>query len=160
MFENKELIIRQARKADVDSIVKLDLELMNYHVNIDPHYQVKENCFAMYQDFHSDMIDSENALSLVAELDGKVVGHILGRIRKTPPVMRTEEFGFINSIFVREEHRRKRIGEKLVFRLFEWFKSKGMTHVETAVDIRNHIGVAAYTKYGFQTYMYRLKKIF
>ena len=69
-----------------------------------------------------------------------------------------EEYGLVIDLYVKEEYRRKRIGEKLTRELLKWFKSKGMKRVEVFIDIKNKIGVSAWTKFGFELDRYRMKK--
>lgn len=95
---------------------------------------------------------------LVTEINGEIVGFMLGKIQKYPPVYQIEEFGHLLGTFVKEEYRRKRIGEKLTHEMLEWFESKGIKRVELSVDVRNKIGVSAWTKYGFEPLHYRMKK--
>ena len=80
------------------------------------------------------------------------------KIRKTPPIFQIEEYGLVIDLYVKEEYRRKRIGEKLTHELLKWFKSKGMKRVEVSVDIKNKIGFSAWTKFGFEPDRYRMKK--
>ena len=46
-----------------------------------------------------------------------------------------EEYGLVNVMYVNEEYRRKRVGEKLTHELLKWFKSKGMKRVEVFIDL-------------------------
>jgi ribosomal protein S18 acetylase RimI-like enzyme len=159
MIEDKEkLIVRRATEADLDSVAKLNRELTEYHVKFDEHYKFKKNIEEISRQYHSSNITSENKMLLVAEVDGEIVGFMLGKIEKTPPIYQTEEFGQLLGTFVKEEYRRKQIGEKLTLKLLEWFKSKGIKRVELSVDVRNKIGVSAWTKYGFEPFHYQMKK--
>ena len=153
-----ELIVRQATEADLDSIVKLGMELIEYHVKFREYYRVKENFEETTRKFHLENITAEKTMLLVAEVSSEIVGFTLGRIRKTPPIFQIEEYGLVIGLYVKEEYRRKRIGEKLTRELLKWFKSKGMKRVEVSVDLKNKIGVSAWTKFGFEPDRYRMKK--
>ncbi len=152
------MIVRKATEADLDSIVKLGRKLNEYHEKFDGFYWLKEDIEEKLREFYSKNISSENTLLLVAEIDGEIVGFTLGKIQKYPPIFQIEEFGYLSDTFVKEEYRRKRIGEKLTHEMLEWFKSRGMKRVELSVDVRNKIGVSAWTKFGFEPFHYRMKK--
>jgi len=156
--DTNRLIVRRATEADLDSIAKLGRKLNEYHVKFEEFYKLKENVEEKLREFYLRNITSENAMLLVAGVDGEIVGFTLGRIQKTPPIFQTEEFGHLSDTFVKEGYRRKRIGEKLTHELLEWFKSKRIKRVELSVDVRNKIGVSAWTKFGFEPFHYRMKK--
>ena len=113
------LIVRRATEADLDSIVKLGVALTTYHLKFDEYYKFKENIEEKLREFHTNNISSENTLLLVAEIDDAIVGFTLGKIKKTPPILKIEEFGHLSDTFVKEELRRKRIGERLTYELLE-----------------------------------------
>ena len=153
-----EFIVRRATEADLDSIVKLGRELIEYHIKFDEYYRFKENIDETARKFHLENITAENTMLLVTEVSSEIVGFTLGKIRKTPPIFQIEEFGLVIDLYVKKEYRRKRIGEKLTHELLKWFKSKGMKRVEVFIDIKNNIGVSAWTKFGFEPDRYRMKK--
>ena len=156
--DKKSLIVRKASEADLDFIVKLNQKLDEYYVKFDEYYKFKENIEESLRKYHRGNITSENTLLLVAEINSEIVGFANGRIQKYPPTFQTEEFGHVRGTFVKKEYRRRNIGEKLTYKMLEWFKSKGIKQVQLTVDIRNKIGVSAWTKYGFKPFRYEMKK--
>ena len=103
-----EFIVRRATEADLDSIVKIGMELIEYHVKLREYYRVKENIEEITRQIHLENITAENTMFLVAEVNSEIVGFTLGKIRKTPPIFQIEEYGLVNVMYVKEEYRRKR----------------------------------------------------
>lgn len=71
--------------------------------------------------------------SLVAEVDGRVVGFMLGEIRSGEFGLE-EPTGWIEVLAVHPDHRGRAIGRRLAETMLERFESEGATEVRTLVD--------------------------
>ena len=60
---------------------------------------------------------------LVYEVDENIVG--LAHYRRMPSPLRGQDIGFLDDLFVDQEHRGQKIGEKILNKLKEISKSKG-----------------------------------
>lgn len=91
-------------------------------------------------------------MSLVAVIDGKVIGYCLGIIREYPRVHKVRQCGEINDIAVTQHYRKKGIGTKLFRTVTEWFTSKGIHRLEAKVATSNLVSVNFWKKLGFRSY--------
>jgi len=87
--------------------------------------------------------------SLVAELDGKVVGFMLGEVRSGEFGLE-EPTGWIEVMGVDPEVRGRALGRHLAEAMLDYFKSRGATSVRTLVD-SDMDGIAQFfTALGFE----------
>jgi len=156
--DGRKVILRTPKWEDLDDLMELTNSLVEEDADIHRIEKVTKEQETDWLGSWLAKIEKRQLFCLVAEVDGDIVGFTLGKIQKTPPILQIEEFGHLSDTFVKEEYRRKRIGEKLTYELLEWFKSKGIKRVELSVDVRNKIGVSAWTKFGFEPFHYRMKK--
>lgn len=88
-------------------------------------------------------LQRENPLSfLVAEVDGRVVGYIIGTVR-FPNV------GHVLAIGVEPEYRGKGIGTALMKSIFEYFKKRGVGKVRLEARESNKVARQFYRSLGF-----------
>lgn len=150
--------IRKARLKEVGEISKLQGLLMEGHRKFDEYWQARKGARKAFASYAKRMIHSPNAVLFVAEDNGKIVGYSLGKIEKRPPIFKIQKTGQITDAFVLKEYRRKGLAKRMVNRLIEWFKSKGIDIVELDVDNRNDIGMKVWKKMKFERYMIRKKR--
>jgi len=153
------MIVRKAKIKDVKEISSLHYFLMKYHRKIDKYYSFKKNCKAIYSKYIRKLIRSKNALVVVAVVNKKIVGYMLGKIEKRPPVLKVGKFGHLNDAFVLKKYRNQGIGKRLTEEFMQWFKSKKIKIVELEVDVRNKIGLKAWGSLGFKPFMKKMKQI-
>jgi len=110
------------------------------------------------QGFHSQNPD----LFYVAEADDKLVGFIYGR-EPNPPAetlrkWKANKAGFIESLVVAEEHRRKGIATALLDKFFQACRNMGIDVVSLAVPAEEEGARKLYQKLGFGERAYFLRK--
>lgn len=149
-----------ARKKDVDEIVELWKYMMDFHGEIHSYFKPSQNGDKNFRVFLKKQIGSSNAVVLVAEDNGKIIGFCLGLIMEYPPVFVHRRKGHINDMVVAENYQKKGVGEELLFNTINWFKQVGIAHVELDVAKGNEIADAFYRKNGFEVIMQRfLRKL-
>ena len=147
------MVIRQAHQEDIPKIVPVWRELMEFHAQRDAFYEPCDGAEGSFTAYVSENIESDNALVLVAELDGRCVGYCQCRIETYPPVFHIKQYGQISDICVLGEHRRTGVGEQLVGRAMEWFRTKRMTRIEVRRLKCNEISSKFWPKQGFIPYL-------
>jgi ribosomal protein S18 acetylase RimI-like enzyme len=102
--------------------------------------------------FAQTLEDSE-AVVLVAEADGDVVGALLGRIGRLPaaPVPEAGRYLHVLSLAVRAEWRRVGAGRALMSAAHAWARAAGATEVELHVWEFNRAALALYETLGYET---------
>jgi len=150
--------IEEAKRKDLNSILKLQMELADYHREIDGKYYLsgKERKDWFRKTF-SKNFGKKNQKFLVAKVGKQVVGLMSGRIEKAKPYCREPKIGKISQACVTEKYRRKGIGRMLFKKMLEWFKEKKIKFVEVSVDSRNKIGISAWKKFGFFEFQKKMR---
>jgi len=146
IFRNsEEILIRKAATSDAEEMIKY----LNI-IGVESDFltfgaegfggSVKEE-----EEFISSALSKANALFIVAEVNGKIVGNLnfSGGPRKRN--YHVGEFG----VSVLKEYWGKRIGEKLIKYLIKWAEENGMRKINLRVRTDNEKAVKLYKKLGF-----------
>jgi len=124
-----DLIIREFDKEDLDSV--LDIE---------------EKCFPKEQRYSVEVFieyhKRDPELFLVAELDGKIVGYVIGA--------QIEDWGHIVSLAVHPDYRRRGIGESLLKNIEERLIKRRVKLLLLEVAVSNKPAINLYLKHGYQ----------
>ena len=127
--------IREMSVEDVEGI--LDIEKRVTGSNRAPTYApVPDSC-----------IGGEVENSLVAELDDRIVGFLLGRIARSPTALL--DVAWIELIGVLPEHHRKSIGTRLVEAWRERCRQKGIKKVHVMISWRDWLMLSFFESLGF-----------
>jgi len=143
-----DITIRQARPEDAEQVIALV-----HRITSEPGISVLTGPgeFALTveqeQQFFADCAAADNALYLVAEVEGQIVGLLSCRGGKR----RAERHAATLGISVAREWRNQGVGSKLMARSIEWARSTGIvTRIELRVFTRNVAAIHLYEKYGFE----------
>ncbi|MBC7814370.1 MAG: GNAT family N-acetyltransferase [Burkholderiales bacterium] len=152
--------IRPLVRDDVDALAALWGQLIIYHQALDPSLPgPARNGARRYAQRLIERIDDRETLTLVADIDGEVVGFALGMVVDlAPDVFAQEKSGFLADIFVNEDHRRHGIGRALVEALERWFNDEHeLQHYEWHVAAQNPEARAFWQSIGGRDVMVRMR---
>ncbi|MHA2298387.1 MAG: N-acetyltransferase family protein [Candidatus Hodarchaeales archaeon] len=138
------IIIRKMTKEDITSIVALDEKISSQH---------RPN---MWKGEVQNYLDKPECICLVAEIQGQVVGFMIGAIH--PWLFGVENGGWIEILGVDPTHTAKGVGKMLGEKLFGKFKKRGIKIILTTVewtsgDLLEFFKTLGMTKSGFITLM-------
>lgn len=152
--------IRLAVETDAEAIARLWEALVKFHQTIDPDLPAAAPGGGMlYAQRLTNRLHDTHTRVLVAEVDGKVVGYVLGVIVDlTPEMFAQENSGFLADIYVDEAYRTQGIGRGLVESLRNWFAERGVKHFEWYVASQNETGRAFWTAIGGRDMMVRMRQ--
>lgn len=152
-------VIRPAKAHDIDAIAELWESLVTYHHNLDSELPTASADGAYrYARRLLNHIDDPTARVYVAEIDGQVVGYVLGVIVDLVPEMFTyDPSGFLADIFVAESHRRSGLGRDLVNALSAWFAEKNLAYFEWHAAAQNPTALAFWRALGGREVMIRMR---
>ncbi|MBL7211028.1 MAG: GNAT family N-acetyltransferase [Desulfobacteraceae bacterium] len=153
-----QVIIRNAGEQDLDMIIELWKELMDFHKIRDQYFSRSSDGHEKFMEFISGHIASETSKVLVAEHDGNIVGHCLASISNYPPVFENKEYGSIDDLAVTESYRRTGVGEKLCQEIQKWFKEQKIQRIELRVAVTNEVSTSFWRKMGYRPYIEILYK--
>lgn len=154
------LKIEEAKRRDLSSILKLQMDLSDYHKEIDFKYyksgkEKKNHLKKRLLKFFAKQ--RKNQKILVAKTDNKIIGFLNVGIHKSFSYCREKRIGEIYQTYIDKKFRRKGIGKLLFREIFNWFKKRKIKFVEVQVDARNYIAISAYKKYGFFEFQKRMR---
>ena len=150
--------IRQATINDVKDILSLWRELIDYHVPMDPYFEMNKDAevhFEKYMKAHiepEDGSDTNSSMLFIAE-DTKshaIVGFIMGSINSYPPVFKYKQYGCISDICVTESYRNRKIGADLVDNAKKWCRERGIQRIQMHAATSNPVSRSFWKKMGFK----------
>jgi len=110
--ENRDIQVRQMRENDLDWVIELGQET--------PEFKTGTEAVQFYShESLSRWVDDLNGVTLVAEVEGKLAGFLLGYYMAGP------NDGYINCTVVDKEFRRRGLGEMLQDSALAEFEGKG-----------------------------------
>jgi len=145
-----------ARGSHVPGIVDVWEEFSLFHEAIDPRYPMVAGVRSGFEQHLRGLMAAADTLVLVALEAGSVVGYSVAQVRKSSPAFKREKFGFIDSMAVKADCRRRDIGSRMLARIMDWFRSHGIDMVELDVATANQVGYPFWRKHGFRDYLHRL----
>ena len=152
-------VIRPATENDAATIGDLWVQLVDYHHELDSKLPTAtEDGSQRYARHIVERIHDRGTQAFVAEIDGRVVGFILGVIVDLAPEMfEHETSGFVADLFVEETYRQTGVGRKLVVAMAGWFRAHGLGHMEWYVAMHNTSGRAFWQALGGRDVMARMR---
>lgn len=136
------IMIRPARQDDLDALVFLLEKLFGMEEDFVFNEELQRKGLQL-------MLANELGCLLVAEADGEVVGMCSGQL-----TVSTAEGGpsmLIEDLVVREDFRRRGTGGRLMARLAEWGKGKGVSRFQLLADRSNTAALDFYARLGWKT---------
>lgn len=140
---------RQATEADFP-IIKEMYTLLNQHFyTLGYRLPHPENIGDVYLDsFRRTLGKFSNAY--VAEVEGKVVGYILCRIKRTPQTMGGVLVGELSDEWIDPSVRRMKVGDKLCRIALDWLRQQDVHSVEIQVLESNEASWRMLSRMGFK----------
>jgi len=153
-----ETAIRQATPRDLPSLVSLWQEMMDYHRAYDPRFRFSPNAQREVEKHLLDTLRSRAARIFVADVEGRVIGYILGEVHARRPLYPVGTYGFISDICVASAWRRRGVGRSLVRALDAWFASQKVTSVELFAASLNPDSAAFWIVLGYKDYLRLMRR--
>jgi ribosomal protein S18 acetylase RimI-like enzyme len=122
------LVLRPLRESDIPSIVTIDERISGRAKPL--YWRSKLSRFLLQRPVAPETEDA--LLARVAELDGEVVGFVIGEIRRW-------EFGlpfcgWITALGIDPEHQQLGIGRRLLAELLDYYRDKELREIRTIVE--------------------------
>jgi GNAT superfamily N-acetyltransferase len=149
---NRDKMIREANVDDINTIVDLWEELMNFHIQKSDLYEIKPDARQIYAYYLKEILKSTESVVLVYEIENRIVGYLMAEETLNTPVYKETNIGTIIEICVTENYRNKGIGEELLSKIETWFLDKGINRVECLVSDFNEISKVFWFKNDYKPY--------
>ena len=150
--------VREAVMVDIDPILDLWLELLDYHASFDPRYRRSPDARAGFAVHLREYVDATDRVLLVADADGEVIGFTNGLLAKYPPCLAQRDHGYLDHMVIAPAWRRTGVGTALLDRAMAWFAAQGVPTVETRIHLSNPMVRGFVEKAGFEPYMLMLRR--
>lgn len=146
--------VRKAKIEDIEQIVELWKELVSFHKNFGEYWAIDrtKNTENVFREWAKKRIEGKDSTILVTADENKIVGFLLGFIKKRPPVLKVKKVAYISDCVVYKEYRKKGITREMVKEFIKWAKKKKVKWVELQTSSKNEIGIKAWKKIGFEKY--------
>jgi ribosomal protein S18 acetylase RimI-like enzyme len=146
--------VRAATSRDLDRLAALASLLFAEHASAGARFALvpgrEEELRALLAGFARD---PAHALLVADEADGNLLGFVLASlVRRAGPFVESER-GEIGWLFVREEGRRRGVGQGLAGAALRWLRERGVRRVEVQVERANVVGRAFWDAQGFAAAM-------
>lgn len=137
-------------RKDFGAVCELHIQLVEHLASLDSQrYELKKEEKAEFKKGFQEYLGNREAIILVYEENGKVVGYTMGRIKKSVSFLKEPKYGYWHEIVVDRKQRRKGIGSALAKELCKFFEKKKIKYVEGYVDNRNTLSMQTWLKNGF-----------
>lgn len=143
------IITRKFRESDLEDIKRIGLtvwKMDRYHAEPKLNQKAADR---YWYDMVIGNCEKEDVLTIVAELDNKVVSFIQLRENKNLSERFNIKYGTICLVGVDVKYQGKRIGQRLVQEAANYFRENGFVKVDVTTDINNVSAIRMYEKNGF-----------
>jgi ribosomal protein S18 acetylase RimI-like enzyme len=151
-----EVQIRQARNQDLEAVLDLWEEMMDFHAGLDERFEPAPDDRDIFRDTLREWIAGEERRVMVAVAEGRIIGYTIGVITENPPIFKMRLYGHVSDICVAPAWRRKGVGRRLFAALRKWFRRHGLTAVQLNVAAFNPASQAFWRGLGFDDYMHKM----
>ena len=152
--------IRRATDADVPALGRLGAALLRLHYGFDPqrfmapHGDPEEG----YAWFLGSQLREDDAVIVVAERKGDVVGYVYAALEPLSWKELREAAGFIHDVVVDEAHRGTGIASALIESASAWLRDRGAPRVMLWTAERNHAAQRLFEQAGFRRTMIEMTR--
>jgi ribosomal protein S18 acetylase RimI-like enzyme len=150
--------VRPAISSDIESIIDLWRELLEYHAQLGPNWTPAQDSAEHFARFLAEQLSKDGVLILIAEVDGKAMGYCQAVIGSRPLIFEQTERCVVLDLVVAEAERKLGVGGRLLDEIEGWARERGVRRIEVGVACSNDPAVAFYHNRGFSAYSQRMAK--
>lgn len=151
-----EINYRLANEADMPVIAGMYDQLDCFFRSLSYHFPQVDNVGQLWLDSFRRTLGRFSVV-FVAELDGKVVGFMLGRVKRVPPYLGGVLVGELSDMWVEPDARRLHIGDRLSEITIEWLRAQGVHSIELQILEGNEPIWRLYERMGFKPELRQLR---
>lgn len=153
LMPKEKVLIRKGAIKDLKAVQELNLLLFKKEQKeYEPAYNLKWTFGPVGTEVFTRNLSEKDRCAFIAEINGKVIGYIAGRLLSTDRyASRTvENFAEIDNMFVLEKYRGKGIGTQLVKAFLKWSKARKVDRIKVVTAAKNKKGQNFYKQNGFK----------
>lgn len=148
-------LIRPAEPRDLAALGRLGASLMRTHYAFDRQRFLSpdEGAEAGYAAFLGTQLHEDDAVVMVAEIDGAVAGYVYAGVEPLSWKELRDEAGFVHDLLVSDEARNSGVGRQLLDAAVSWLKQRGMPRVVLWTAFPNAGARRLFERQGFRPTM-------
>ena len=144
--------IREAEKEDLDKLVQLWIKFNEVHDRINDWVELEENLEDIGRSDLKEYMQEDEKRVLVAEGE-ELAGFVSFSVEEHPDIIKQEEIGVIDKVFVKKEYRNEGIASQLVKEAEAWFDEEGLELLKTRVAVENRKAQSFWSDKGFENFL-------
>jgi GNAT superfamily N-acetyltransferase len=133
---------------------------MDYHCALDSGFVRAPDATERWAKYISGKLSDPEFYVLVADAGESLAGYVVAVVAEYPPIITIKNYGCLQEIAVREQHRRSGVGRRLFEAAEAWLLSRGVAQIEVKVDVANPVSRAFWDAAGFAPHTETLIKKF
>jgi ribosomal protein S18 acetylase RimI-like enzyme len=147
------LIVRPAKMEEIAALLEFEQGVITAERPFDPTIKEGET---HYYDL-AKLIDSPLSLMLVAELEGELIASGYALEKEAVDYLKHDRYAYLGLMYVKPEHRRKGVNQKILDVLLNWAKERGLSEIRLEVYSENQSAIKAYEKAGFRPLLLEMR---
>ena len=154
------VMVRPALTSDAAALGRLGALLVREHHDFDPQRFIAPlpDLQERYGDFLASQIDRPEMIVLVAERDGAIVGYAYAGVEGNDYMALRGPAGVLYDLVVDPDHRRQRIGSRLLDAALAELARLGAPRVVLFTAERNHVAQAMFAQADFRRTMIEMTR--
>jgi ribosomal protein S18 acetylase RimI-like enzyme len=151
--------VRSATRADLPAAAQLGARLLRIHHATDPaRFFLPERPEEGYAWWLAKEIERSEAVVLVAELDGAIVGYAYGTLEERDWTILVDRHGEIHDVCVAESARRHGVGRALTLAMIERLERLGAPRILLNAMVQNEPAQRLFASVGFRPTMVEMTR--
>ncbi|MDA9630510.1 GNAT family N-acetyltransferase [Flavobacteriaceae bacterium] len=152
-MESLKFDIREAALEDLPKLKEFEQSLIAFERPFATN--LKKGAITYYD--INDLIVRKDALFLVAEIEGVLVGSGYGLLKNAVPYKIPAQFNYLGFMYVVPSYRGKGIIGDIIERLIKWSNEKNIYEIQLDVYAENAWAIRAYEKKGFKPDLLKMR---
>ncbi|MGY5881308.1 MAG: GNAT family N-acetyltransferase [Candidatus Thorarchaeota archaeon] len=148
---------RAATMDDIEALVQMWCESAHYHEEIETRFKYSSDVDEWTTKYFSNQLPKDSFTIFIASKDAEGVGFVEVQVMEKPPIHAQRRVGYVCSMFVKPQCRRKGIGSHLWGMAHDWLMKQKVSKFQLAVAAMNPDALEFWKKLGFQVLMFQME---
>jgi ribosomal protein S18 acetylase RimI-like enzyme len=145
------VIVRRATTGDLAAAGELAGHLVRLHHATDPErFFLPDRVEAGYAEWFARVLGDPKAALLVADASGTLTGYAYGGFEERSWNLLLDDHGAIHDLYVRDDDRRRGVGEALLAGLIRELEALGAARIVLSTMPSNHPAQRLFARFGFR----------
>lgn len=142
--------VRSAGAADLPTVLELRLALLAEHHESPLYGRLRADVRERAESLYAGQLASPWEITLLAEVDGRVVGILRCLDAQGAPLLLPERYAYVSSVYVRPEARARGVLRVLLAAADRWARGRGLGEMRLHNATDNPVATAVWEGLGFE----------